>query len=157
LGVDTIGTVGFVYCLRVPEFAGSRIFAALAIGLTGISLLGSFVAAFVPELKFIVLGIGYVRWMVFLFFVQTVAHFFESHFIMRSIERLLVLLTATVGFAVLLWFGMAYVSKTLGGGTDTAAMVTMTCASLCTSLPLVILLGMCTVRFLHIVRDLAAT
>lgn len=158
LAVDTLSTVGFVFCLRVPETAGSRMLAIVTIALTGVALFGAFVAAFVPWLRFVVLGIGYARWLVFLFFLQTVATFFDSHSIMKSIERLLLLLTLTIGVGVALWFGMAYVSSVFAkSDSDTAAAVTMACASLCTSLPLVFLLGMCTMRYLHVMRDLTAT
>jgi hypothetical protein len=157
LAVDTLSTTGFVYCLNVPETAGSRILAILAVVLTGIAIFGAFVAAFVPVLRLVVLGIGFARWMVFLFFLQTVAQFFESHYLLRSIERLLLLLTGTVGIGALLWIGMAYLSKVFGKSeSDTAAVVTMTCATLCTSLPLLTLLGLSTMRYLRVMRDTAA-
>jgi hypothetical protein len=157
LAVDTLSTVGFVYCLRVPETAGSRMLAIVAVVLTGIAIFGAFVAAFVPILRFVVLGIGFARWLVFLFFLQTVAQFFESHFLLRSIERLLLLLTGTVGVGVLLWVGMAFLTKVLSNSeSDTAAVVTMTCATLCTSLPLLVLLGLSTMRYLRVMRDTVA-
>jgi hypothetical protein len=156
LGVDTISAVGMVYCLKVPENAGSRALAIVAVVLTGIALFGSFVAAFVPLLQFVVVGIGFARWVAFLFFLQTVAHFFEAHFIMKSIERLLVLLVFTVGIGVVLWFGMAYLKATLGKSGDTAAVLTVILATLCTSLPMLGLLGLCTMRYLHVMRDTAA-
>jgi hypothetical protein len=157
LAVDTLSTAGFAYCLKVPETAGSRVLAITAVALTGIAIFGAFVAAFVPVLRLFVLGIGFARWIVFLFFLQTVAQFFESHYLLRSIERLLLLLTGTVGVGVLLWVGMAFLSKVFAkSDSDTAAVVTMTCATLCTSLPLLVLLGLSTMRYLRVMRDTVA-
>jgi hypothetical protein len=156
LAVDTVSMVGFVYCLKLPENAGSRTLAIVAVVLTGIALFGSFVAAFVPVLQFVVVGIGFARWVAFLFFLQTVAHFFEAHFIMQGIERLLVLLVFSVGVCLALWLGMAYLRSIFGKSGDTAATFTMIFATLCTSLPIVGLLGLCTMRYLHVMRDTVA-
>src|SRR5262249_59354263 len=92
-----------------------------------------------------------------LFFLQTVALYLEAHYIMHAIERLLVLLVFSVGVCVAIWFGMAYLRSLFGQNGDTAAMLTMTLATLCTSLPMVALLGLCTLRYLHVLRDTAGT
>ena len=76
---------------------------------------------------------------------------------MRSMERLLLLLTSTVGLGVLLWIGMTFLSKTFSKSeSDTAAMITMTCGTLCSTLPLVVLLGLSTMRYLRAMRDTVA-
>jgi hypothetical protein len=111
----------------------------------------------VPVLRYAVFAVGFARWLVFLFFLQSVAQYFEAHFLMRSLERLLLLLTGTVGLGVLLWIAMAYLSKTFGRSeSDTAAMITMTCGTLCTTLPLVAMLGLSTMRYLRAMRDTVA-
>jgi hypothetical protein len=158
LAVDAVSTIGFVYCLKVPENAGSRTLAIVALAMTGVALLAALVAAFVPVMLFVVVGIDFVRWVAFLFFLQTVACYFEAHFVAKNIERLLVLLVFSVAVCLSVWLGMAYLRSIFAKGSDdTAATLTLIFATLCTSLPVVILLGLCTMRYLHVMRDMAAT
>jgi hypothetical protein len=161
LAVDAVSIVGFCFCLQVPASEGSRPLAIATLALTVCTFMGAFVAPFVPSLQLIVLGLGFARWLIFLFFLQTIAQFFEAHYLQKSIERLLVLFGGGSALGFFLWFGMAYLTSRLAPKgleeTDLASLFTLACGTLCTLLPLLALLGLTTVRFLHAMRDTVAT
>lgn len=158
--VDGFSIAGFWFCLRVPASDGSRTLAITTLVLTAGAMALALVAPCYPPIVLIALAAGFARWVVFLFFVQTIAQHFESHHLLRSIERLLVLLGGGTALGGLLWFGMTYLMARLGGfsGTvDTAGTFTLVCGSCVSMVALLGLLGLTTVRYLRVLRDTVAT
>jgi hypothetical protein len=158
--VDGFSIAGFCFCLRVPASDGSRTLAITTIVLTAGAIALALMAPCFPPIVLVALGAGFARWLVFLFFLQTIAQHFESHHLMKSIERLLVLFGGGTALGGLLWLGMTYLMARLGGlsGTaDTAGVVTLICGTLCTIVPLLVLLGLTTTRYLRVLRDTVAT
>jgi hypothetical protein len=159
LAVDTACIVGFCYCLAVPVSVGSRPLVIVVLVLTGCAELGAFIAAFVPPLQLVIFALGFDRWVLFLFFLQTIAQAFESHYLVRDIERVLLFLGGGAGVCIILWVLMAYLSATLTRGSesgDAASTITLTCGRLCTVFPMLGLVGYGIVRYLQVLRDTVA-
>jgi hypothetical protein len=155
--VDSLTIYGLILCLKIPETTGGRTLIISTLVLTGVSIFFALLAPFVTVMALIALIAGFCRWFAFVFFLQTVNQFFEAHLQMKSIERLMLLMGSTVGIAFVLWVGMNYLVRTFASGEmDTAAMITLILASLCTNLPLLVLIGLCTLRYLRVLRDTVA-
>jgi hypothetical protein len=154
LAVDSLAIFGMIQCLRIPETTGAKMLVIVGLVLTGLEMFCVLVAPLVGVMVYFGLAAGFCRWFLFAFFVQNINHYFQAHLQMQTVERLLLLMGVTTGVTVLLWIGMAYLVHVFAKGEqDTASEITKILLSLCTSIPLLALTGLCTIRYLRALRD----